>query len=121
MYTYLAEVVRVVDGDTVVFKVDLGFKMTTEQSFRLYGIDTPELRSRDPNERERAQAAKAFVQGILPVGEKVTLVTHKADKYGRWLAEVYSPHGIKEPSVNKLLVSHGHAIEYFGGRRKKKT
>lgn len=83
MYEYKAEVVRIIDGDSVVLRVDVGFRMTTEQSFRLYGIDTPELRSSDPDERKAARDAKEHLAAYLPVGSFVKLKTHKADKYGR--------------------------------------
>lgn len=87
MYEYEAEVVRVIDGDTVRFKVDLGFHMTAELNFRLLGIDTPEIRG---EERPEGLKVKAAVEDLLlNQAETVRIVTTKPDKYGRWLATVY--------------------------------
>lgn len=114
LYTYQAEVVRIIDGDSIVLKVDMGFRMTTTQSFRLYGIDTPELRSRDEGERAKAQVAKARLIDLCPIGSIVWLVTYKADKYGRWLADIIIRDDRK---VNEILVTEGHAKVYHGGKR----
>lgn len=84
MRTYpLVEVVRVVDGDTVDLKLDLGFRLTTTQRFRLLGIDTPERGEVD------GHTATRFVEEWLSAAPAdLTVHTYKTDKYGRWLAEV---------------------------------
>ena len=109
-YVYDAKVVRVVDGDSVWLEVDLGFRMSFRDNFRLLGIDTPELNSSDAEIRVSAQAAKAHLETILPVGQKVTISTSKPGKYGRWLADIYVE-GISE-TVNSHMVEAGYAKIY---------
>ena len=76
MYEYKCTIDRVVDGDTVDVDIDLGFGVwLKKQRIRLYGIDTPESRTRDLEEKKYGNAAKAFVQFHLPVGETRILST----------------------------------------------
>ncbi|WNO25880.1 nuclease [Arthrobacter phage Altadena] len=111
MYEYQAEVVRWVDGDTVYLTVDLGFRMSSTTSFRLYGIDTPE------RGRPGAKDASARAAELAPAGSEVHIRTHKdPDKYGRWLVEVEIPERFGV-TVNEVLVEEGHAVGYFGGTK----
>ena len=105
MYEYRATIARWIDGDTVVLDVDLGFYTTVRQTFRLAGIDAPELRSKDPDERVAALAALEFCKRECPVLSTVTVKSKKTGKYGRWLAEVYT--GVD--CLNDRLVEAGHA------------
>ena len=92
MFEYSAKVVRIIDGDTIEVNIDLGFStIIHKEKVRLLGIDTPELRSKDPEEKARAQEAKKFVQNLLPVGTDVIIRTQKdkKGKYGRYLADVW--------------------------------
>lgn len=115
-YDYACEVVRVIDGDTLVLRVDLGFRMTTEQAFRLYGIDAPELPTPE------GVAARDFVNRW--VGEhgrdhKRVRTYPNPDKYGRWLAMLSSPLP-DDPvglTLNAVMVANGHARPYDGGKR----
>jgi len=110
MYEYRAKVVRWVDGDTVDVDIDLGFGVIlSNKRIRLYGIDAPESRTRDLEEKRRGKAAHHFVQGFAPTGSVVTLKTYKTGKYGRILAEVI----LDEANINQLLVSEGHATPYL--------
>lgn len=68
MYEYRAKVLRVIDGDSAEFSVDLGLNVHRVETLRFAGIDTPELNSSDPAVRERAKAAKAYVSRVL-IGE----------------------------------------------------
>ena len=95
MYEYTARCVRVVDGDTYDFDVDLGFRIAHRIRVRLADRDTPELRSKNPEEREHAKQAKAFVEKVL-IGDEIepplVCIRTKKDrtgKYGRYLAEVF--------------------------------
>lgn len=108
MYEYKAELVRVVDGDTVYLKVDLGFHMTTVQSFRLEGIDTPEIRG---PERQAGLVSKAAITDLLAMGN-ITVKTSKTGKYGRWIATIYVNDGTKTLNVNEELVRRGLAERY---------
>lgn len=107
-YEYKAAVERWVDGDTVELTVDLGFHMTMRDHFRLLGIDTPE------RGRPGAAEAKARSNELAPVDTLVTIVTTKADKYGRWLADVINGAG---ENVSGVLLAEKLAKPYFGGTK----
>jgi len=109
MYTYKAIVLRVVDGDTIDCSVQLGFDVTMNLRFRLYGINTPETRG---IEREQGLKSKARMQQLLPIGEQVVLTTYKdrKEKYGRYLCEVFAD----DVSLNGLMIAEGLATPYSG-------
>ncbi len=89
MYEYKARMIKVVDGDTMDFEIDLGFKIKHEIRIRLKDIDTPELyKPRNAAEKKHAQEAGAFVTKKF-LGKTGILMTHKdkKGKYGRYLAE----------------------------------
>lgn len=115
-YTYEAFVTDVYDGDTITARVDLGFYMTAEVKFRLYGIDTPEMHGEDKIEGKRV---RDLVRDRI-LNKHVLLKSHKGKtgKYGRWLAEVIfiDDDGI-QTNLNLLLVSEGNAHSYFGEKR----
>ena len=68
MYEYKCNITRVVDGDTVDAEIDLGFDIVYKSRVRLYGIDTPESRTRDLDEKARGKLASEFLStSILPV------------------------------------------------------
>ena len=118
MFEYKASLVRVVDGDTIDVDLDLGFGVwLKKQRVRLYGINTPESRTRDLEEKKRGLAAKDRVIELIENCEELsikTILNKKArGKYGRILADIMAD-GI---NVNQTLVSEGHAVEYFGGKR----
>lgn len=109
MYTYNAKVIRVIDGDTVELDIDLGFTIHWKSSCRLYGINTPELKSSDKDERLKALEAKNFLIQELSVGSDVTINSKKLDKYGRPLVEVINNH----ININQELLVLGLAKEYI--------
>jgi micrococcal nuclease len=89
MYQYKATLDRVIDGDTVDVFIDLGFRIITHQRLRIKEIDTPELRSKSPGEREHAQEAKLFVENLFwKYSGECYVQTTKTGKYGRWIASV---------------------------------
>ena len=121
MFEYNCKIVRIVDGDTVDVDIDLGFDVwLKKQRIRLYGVDTPESRTRDLEEKKYGFAAKAFVENYLPVGSKQTLRTRLDDrgKFGRILGEFVLTtqwEGKDIPTtINEQLVKHCHAVKYFG-------
>src|SRR5213593_4303800 len=109
MYEYQAEVQRIVDGDTLHVRVDLGFDIRVDQILRLLGIDAPELRTASGRE------ARDFLTSLLPIGTVVTVRTVKdrREKYGRYLATVLQG----DVSINDTLIASGHARPYDGGVR----
>ena len=119
MYQYNITMNRIIDGDTVVVDIDLGFNINLyKQKVRLYGINAPESRTRDKEEKFRGLAAKARLKEILRDRE-LRLESKEKGKYGRILGELFvkSPVSDKWNNVNKQLVKEGHAVEYYGGKR----
>ena len=114
MYTYKAKLDRVVDGDTVDANIDLGFDITIHKRIRLAGIDTPESRTRDLEEKARGLAAKDNLVELLGYGEFV-LESKEVGKYGRVLGTLL----VEDVNINDTLVKEGYAVEYWGGKKKK--
>jgi len=113
MYEYKCKVVHIVDGDTVDIDIDLGFGVwLRDQRVRLYGIDTPESRTSDADEKVYGLAAKDFVVKWTNAGD-LSLKTFKDDrgKFGRILGEIW--YG-GEHNVNQLLIDNHHAVRYHG-------
>lgn len=108
MYEYRAILEKVVDGDTVDIWIDLGFSIRMKERLRLYGIDTAELRSRDPEEKELAYKAKDRLVELLP--NEFIIRTHKdgRGKFGRILAELI----VDDVNLNQLLIEEGLAKKY---------
>lgn len=95
-----AVISRVVDGDTVYVTLDLGWHISLHSSLRVAGIDCPEMNTPE------GKAARARALEVLPVGQPVTVVSHKLDKYGRVLADVLLPGG---GSYGEIMLREGHA------------
>jgi len=113
MYEYKCTVDRVVDGDTIDTTMDLGFDILYRSRVRLYGIDTPESRTRDPDEKVRGKMASAYLQEAIDNGSKVVLRTKMSDskgKYGRVLASVI----VDDVDINQALINNYLAVAYFG-------
>ena len=126
MYEYrIQSVDRVIDGDTIDVTIDLGFKVLIKERIRLYGINTPESRTRDLEEKKRGIAAKERLHKILwdaeRAGYKLAVQTEKAGKFGRYLGVIFTINDRSEEpvrvNVNQQLVEEGHAVPYFGGKR----
>ena len=115
MYTYKAKLDRVVDGDTVDANINLGFDITIHKRIRLTGIDTPESRTRDLEEKKRGLAAKNRLIELLGNGEFI-LESREVGKFGRVLGTIH----VGKANINDQLVEEGHAVEYWGGKKKKK-
>ena len=114
MYEYNCKVVRIIDGDTVDVDIDLGFDVwLTKQRIRLFGVDTPESRTRDMVEKKFGIMAKNFVKGRLPVGSNQVLRTRLDDsrgKFGRILGEFV----MEDTTLNQLLIVTNNGVPYFG-------
>ena len=119
MYEYNCRIVNVVDGDTVDVDIDLGFDvLLSNQRIRLKGIDTPESRTRDLEEKKFGLLAKQMVEHYCPLGQTITLRTSKDErgKFGRILGEfmVYHQATDRYTSLNEILVDEGYAVAYEG-------
>ena len=120
MYEYRSSLVKIIDGDTIDVDLDLGFAVVLKkQRIRLYGINTPESRTRDKEEKKYGLAAKARLRELLESAEMITVKTaidKKArGKYGRILGTIFAD----DIDVNALLVDEGYAIVYDGGTKNK--
>lgn len=117
MYTYKITVDRVVDGDTIDANIDLGFDVSVKKRIRFMGINAPESRTRDAEEKIKGLAAKERVKSLLENADNITVKSHGVGKFGRCLGELILTQKGEEVNLNKLLISEGHAVEYFGGKR----
>ncbi len=117
MYEYSCKIVRVVDGDTVDVDIDLGFGVwLQDERVRLYGVDTPESRTRDLEEKKYGLAAKEYVKNFLD-DDWLTLKTKEYDskgKFGRILGELWRTSSYADKSLNDYLVEKHHAVPYLG-------
>jgi micrococcal nuclease len=115
MYEYKATIVRVVDGDTVDVDIDLGFDVwLRSQRIRLFGIDTPECRTRNKAEKAHGMLAKKYVQAALKLGGVYALRTREKGKFGRFLGEFKTGKG----AITKLLIKEKLAVAYTGQNKK---
>lgn len=119
MYEYRCTIDRVIDGDTVDVDIDLGFGVwLRKERVRMYGIDTPESRTRDLVEKKYGLAAKDFVLSFLPVGSTQTLRTKKDDKgkFGRILGEfvVYDAKKDVLRTLNQIMIDEHYGVKYHG-------
>ena len=116
-YEYHAKVTNVVDGDTIVVDIDLGFNVVlSNQSVRLLGVDTPESRTSDKIEKVFGLASKDYTKSFVENCKKdVILRTHKSDdseKFGRLLGEIINPES--KEVLNNSLIEEGFAVKYLG-------
>ena len=113
VFEYSCKIVKVVDGDTADVDIDLGFGVwLKKQRIRFYGIDTPESRTIDLEEKKYGLMAKEMVLAHLPIGSTQILRTHKdgVGKYGRILGSFV----VGDTTLNQLLIDTHNAVAYFG-------
>jgi endonuclease YncB( thermonuclease family) len=97
---------RVIDGDTIEATVDLGFRATFREHFRLARINTPEMNTTE------GKAAKVFLETLLSGADSIGVQSAKTEKYGRWLGEFCVYRGHDKISVSDELLKAGHAVQY---------
>ena len=122
MYNYKISPLRVIDGDTIDAEIDLGFDVKIKKRIRFMGINTPESRTRDLEEKARGLAAKDRVKQLLDGCDNITINSHGVGKFGRCLGEIMldmvdGQEKLTLVSLNELLIKEGHAVEYHGGKR----
>ena len=113
MYEYACEVIKVVDGDTSDLNISLGFDIYHKCRVRLYGIDTPECRTRNKDEKARGKLAAKFLQDAISNGNHVILQTQLKDskgKFGRVLASVI----VDGIDINQQMIEKYMAVKYTG-------
>ena len=118
MFSYLCKLQRVVDGDTIDVNIDLGFHIWHKVRVRMLGIDTPESRTRNLEEKALGLASKARLKELLK-GQKLDIECSKEKgKFGRVLGIVFATdkEGNRIDCNNQLCIE-GHARPYFGGKK----
>ena len=95
------KVTKVVDGDTIDVIIDLGFDIMYKSRVRLFGIDTPESRTRDLVEKKYGLMSKDFLKDKLKNAEKIVIKTHKGEETGKF-------------GRNQQMCDVGHAVAYYG-------
>ncbi len=123
MFQYEATIKRVIDGDTLLLDVDLGFHVRIETTVRLARVNTPDLVNYGLNGIE--DKAAAYVIQHCPPGSVCVVNISRAEKYGRWLADLLFQPGetdrkkiLENPRVlNDELVRNGLAVAYSGGKK----
>jgi micrococcal nuclease len=117
LYTYKGKCTKVIDGDTIEAMVDLGFNVWISITIRLYGINTPESRTKDKMEKTKGLAAKEKLQILFDANEgEFAFVSHGVEKYGRCLAEIYLK-TLGNVTVQKNMIAEGFGKEYHGKKR----
>jgi micrococcal nuclease len=118
------EINRVVDGDTIDVTIDLGFDLYKKERVRVAGVDTPEKRTRDLEEKALGLDAtnwmKEKLEGAIDGEDDLVIRTELVGgmgKYGRLLGWLYI--GTDELSLNEQMIEEGYAWEYDGGTKNK--
>ena len=111
LYNYKATVEKIVDGDTVTLRIDLGFTVSWRSNCRLAGINTPELTSKDPVTRAKALEAKQYLIDRFVLDADILIVSKHLDKYGRPVVDVYYGDNF-ENHLNQELIDSGLAVVY---------
>ena len=113
MFNYNCSLIRVIDGDTIDVNIDLGFNIWHKGRIRMAGIDTPESRTRNKEEKVLGLAAKARLKELLKTKKLTIQCTKEKGKFGRILADVLA----NDVNINKQLMDEGHARPYQGGKK----
>ncbi len=118
----VVEINRVVDGDTIDVTIDLGFDLFKKERVRIAGVDTPEKRTRDLDEKELGIDAtnwmKEKLEGAINGDDDLVIRTELVGgmgKYGRLLGWLYI--GDSELSLNEQMITEGYAHAYDGGTK----
>jgi len=120
----VTEINRVLDGDTIDVTIDLGFDLYKKERVRIAGVDTPEKRTRDLEEKalgiDATNWMKEKLEGAIAGDDELCIRTELVGgmgKYGRLLGWLYI--GDAEVSLNEQMITEGYAWEYDGGTKKK--
>ena len=120
-YIYrIKEITKVVDGDTIDADIDLGFDISLTKRIRLAGVDTPESRTADANEKKYGLQSKEWLKHKVENAEHILIKTELPDsteKYGRIIGHLFV--NDQESSLNDQMIVEGYAWTYDGGTKKK--
>lgn len=115
LYTYRCKLIRVIDGDTILAQIDLGFDTWSIKTVRLSGIDTPEIRTKNLEEKKLGNIAKDEVIKILNQYKNENdeiyfyLKSNEYDNFGRSLGIVYTD---DDMNLNSYLLENGFAQKF---------
>ena len=112
MYEYKCYVSRIIDGDSLEASIDLGFGIMFNSKVRLYGIDAPESRTKDEDEKVRGLLAKQYLESKINSAKQVIIQTEKdaKGKFGRVLGKLF----VDKININQSMIDNHLAVEYFG-------
>jgi micrococcal nuclease len=120
-YIYrIKEIYKVIDGDTIDASIDLGFGIYLTKRIRLAGIDTPESRTRDLEEKALGLESKEWLKKTLEGAKDILIKTELPDsteKYGRIIGHLFI--NGQETSLNNQMITSGYALTYDGGTKDK--
>lgn len=111
---------KVVDGDTIDADIDLGFDISLTKRIRLAGVDTPESRTTDANEKKLGLESKEWLKKRVEGAKNIIIRTELPDsteKYGRIIGHLFI--NGEETSLNNQMITEGYAWTYDGGTKKK--
>jgi micrococcal nuclease len=115
MKTYKGKCIKVIDGDTIDVTIDLGFGIFVSKRIRLYGIDTPESRTKNKLEKQAGLLAKERLKKLVMNKDLAIEVVAEGGKFGRLVGNIYIEGTSK--SINEVLIKEGYARQYFGAKR----
>ena len=120
-YIYrIKQITKVIDGDTIDADIDLGFDISLTKRIRLAGVDTPESRTSDANEKKYGLEAKEWLKHKVENAGHILIKTELPDsteKYGRIIGHLFV--NDQETSLNDQMIVEGYAWTYDGGTKKK--
>lgn len=125
MFKYrVSAIEKIIDGDTIDVVIDLGFSVCTKQRVRLMGIDTPESRTSDKEEKKYGLLSKQklkewCMKAVASEKDDIEMELRcpeadSREKFGRVLAEVWISEGGEWTNVNQWLCDNGYAVPYTG-------
>ena len=115
LYNYRAYVKNVYDGDTITVDISLGFHVTmTDIKVRLIGIDTPEIRTKDLNEKKEGYKAKNRLLELVE-NKEIYIKVLKKGKFGRWVSKIYLTENdcLEDNTINQQLIDEGLAKPFM--------
>jgi len=119
-YTFRAFLDHVWDGDTIWLEIDRGEGWSSLGKYRLYGVDTPEIRGKgvSDEEKEYAEEAKKFVSDVLLLQGELLISTHKGKSKYDWMVEIWVKTDLGGLELlSDMIIKHGHGVPYDGGTK----
>jgi len=114
IYQYKAKLIRIIDADTIVADIDLGFNVWVKNTIRLFGINAWEVRTRDLEEKAKGiLATERLTQLLAGAQNQFILESRGIDKYGRSLGIIFIKTSESQINLNNLLLTEGHAVAYL--------